>query len=86
MKTYTHSTGLRFTRDGATVTVSGNTFAHRGALRAAGFAWDRDAEVWAGDVHAAARLDVPRCWEIPDGLAIRTKSKISGGRTVTSWS
>ncbi len=86
MTTHTHpATGLRFTRDGAAVTVSGPTFAHRDALRAAGFAWDKGAEVWRGDVHAAVRIDVPRGWAIADGLAIRTKSKVGGGRVATGW-
>ena len=84
--TYTHlTTGLILSRDGAAVTVSGPTYRHRAVLAAAGFAWDKEAQVWRGDVHAAVRLDVRRGWEIADGLAIRTKSKVGGGRKVTGW-
>lgn len=79
--TYTHqATGLIFERQrGASpVRVTGNTFPHKGALRAAGFEWDSENDQWAGDASNLTTLKVAEAFRIFPGLEIKTKNKIGG--------
>lgn len=79
--TYTHpATGLIFERQpGASpVRITGNTYPHAGALRAAGFAWDAAEKQWEGDAQFLCTLRVSEAFRIFAGLDLRTKSKIGG--------
>ena len=78
---YTHqATGLIFERQrGASpVRVTGNTFPHKAALKAAGFFWDEERKNWAGEAIFLAALNVPESFRIFAGLGLKTKNKIGG--------
>lgn len=48
--------GLHFRRDGKNAAVTGNTFAHKDALKRSGFRWDGDARAWVGPIDAVRKM------------------------------